>query len=30
MTLASPKPVTVIAPTATGSAGRWYEDAIIY
>ncbi|HXD71615.1 MAG TPA: maltose alpha-D-glucosyltransferase [Gaiellales bacterium] len=30
MTLASPKPVTVIAPTAAGSAGRWYEDAIIY
>jgi maltose alpha-D-glucosyltransferase/alpha-amylase len=30
MTLAGPKPATITAPTAVGTAGRWYEDAIIY
>jgi maltose alpha-D-glucosyltransferase / alpha-amylase len=30
MTLAGPKPATISAPTAVGSGGRWYEDAIIY
>jgi maltose alpha-D-glucosyltransferase / alpha-amylase len=28
--MAVTQPATLVAPTAAGSAGRWYEDAIIY